>query len=165
MKHASLQKHLRHAPHDIYDLIMDVGSYPAIYPMVKTARITAINLATRDVEMEFNLPAVLGISNPVQVSRVTGVTPTDIHVMTLKSPLKALDMHWQLAAQGVGTLLTFNMAYETGRGFLVDSFLQAAINNIMHDTLQRFEVHAARVLAVKPALAASRKKGHSPGSP
>ena len=159
MKHASLQKHLPHAPQAIYDLIMDIGSYPAIYPMVKTARITATHPGHRDIEMEFNLPPVFGVSDPVQVSRVTGLVPSEIKVTTLKSPLKALDLHWQLKPDRGGTSLTFNMSFETGRGFLVDTMIHTGIGHILSDTLRRFEAHAGQVLAARPI---PRKKGPQP---
>lgn len=163
MNHVSLQKHLPYAPQDIYNLIMDINGYPAIYPMVKSARVVATAPTHRDVEMTFNLPMLPGLQNAVQLSRVIGTPHSDIQVATLKSPIKTLDLRWNLAAvaQG-GTQLTFNMAYETGRGFLVDMFIKGTVQNLINDTMRHFEVHAAATLT--PA-AAGVNRNQSPGRP
>ena len=166
MNRATLQNHLPHTPQDIYDLIMDVGSYPAIYPMVKSAKIVATKATHRDVEMEFNLPGILGISDPVQLSRITSTPPSEIRVTTLKSPLKTLNLRWNLTPQGAGTSLTFQMEYETGRGYLVDKFVQGMIQKMLENTMTQFEAHAAATLNPVPvsAPAVRRQKGRTPGS-
>lgn len=163
MNHLSLQRHLPYKPQAIYDLIMDISSYPAIYPMVKSARVVATTPKHRDVEMTFSLPMLSGLQNPVQLSRVIGAPHSDINVTTLKSPVKALDLCWNLAptAQG-GTQLTFNMAYETGRGFLVDAFIKGALQNLINDTMKRFEAHAATMLT--PAAGWNQNPGRPGGS-
>ena len=167
MTRASLQKHLPHTPQDIYDLIMDVASYPAIYPMVRSAKIVDTKAAYRDVEMEFNLPALLGISDPVQVSRITATPASEIRVTTLKSPLKTLDLQWTLAAHKEGTYLTFHMEYETGRGFLVDKFVRGVVQTMIENTMAQFADHAAATLRPVSAQTpvARPPKGRIPGSP
>ena len=164
MNHVRLQKYLPYAPQDIYVLIMDINSYPAIYPMVKSARVVATAPTHRDVEMRFSLPMLPWLQNPVQLSRVTGTPHGEIKVATLKSPIKTLDLRWNLAtsAQG-GTQLTFNMAYETGRGFLVDAFIQGTVQNLINDTMKQFEAHAAATLT--PVAGRNQNPGRPGGAP
>ncbi len=166
MNHVTLQKHLPYASQDIYDFIMDINNYPAIYPMVKSARVVATGPHHRDVEMTFNLPPVLGIQNAVQLSRVTGTPPSLIQAQTIRSPIKALDLRWDLkpTAQG-GTLLTSDIAYETGKGFLVDIFIQNIVQTLIDDTMKQFTAHAARTLTPVAANQNSGQNlGRKPGS-
>lgn len=176
MKQVIQQKYLPHAPSDVYDLIMDVRSYPALFPMVKSAKMTQTPGGGREVALEFNLPPLVPVKDPVHVARVTGIKPDWIAASRVKSPLKAMDMRWDLkpAGQG-GTNLTFQMDYELGFGFLVNALLQTYIDDLLKKAMTRFEAHAAQTIkpAASPVAAnqnpapgtMQKTKKPTPGSP
>ena len=176
MKHVRQQKYLPHAPSDVFDLIMDVGSYPAVFPMVKSAKMTQGAGGGREVALEFNLPPLVQVKDPVHVARITSCKPDWIVATRVKSPLKAMDMRWDLkAAAGGGTDLTFQMDYELGFGFLVNALLQTHIDDLLKKAMTRFEAHAAQTIkpGVTPVAAnqnpapvkAPAKKKPAPGTP
>lgn len=166
MKHAVQQKHLPYAPADIFDLIMDVGSYPAVFPMVKSAKVLSTQGGAQDVALEFILPPLAPVKDPVHVARVTSCKPDWIAAQRLKSPLKAMDMRWDLksSAQG-GTDMTFQMDYELGFGFLVNALLQTHIDDLLKKSMTRFEGHAAQRLTPVAAVPLHPAKKPTPGSP
>ncbi len=151
MKHVRQQKYLPHAPADVYDLIMDVGSFPAIFPMVKSAKMTTAPGGAQEAALEFNLPPLVPMKDPVHVARITSRKPDWIAAQRVKSPLKAMDMRWDLKqAAGGGTDLTFQMDYELGFGFFVNALLQTHIDDLLKKAMTRFESHAAQTL--KPVV-------------
>ncbi len=176
MKKVIQQKHLPHAPSDVYDLIMDVGSYPAIFPMVKSAKMTRVKGGGQEVALEFILPPLAPVKDPVHIARITSVKPDWIAAQRVKSPLKAMDMRWDLKqAAGGGTDLTFQMDYELGFGFLVNALLQTHIDDLLKKAMTRFEAHAALTIRSTPKPVAANqnpvpakvgsKKKPAPGTP
>lgn len=175
MKQVCQRKYLPHAPADIYDLIMDVGSYPALFPMVRSAQMTRTPGGGLEVALAFNLPPAVSVKDPVHVARVTGVKPDWIAAQRVKGPLKAMDLRWELAPAGNGgTDLAFRMDYELGFGFFVNALLQAHIDDLLKKAMTRFAAHAAQTLGpgakpvaanqnLMPAKARGQKAG--PGSP
>lgn len=159
MKQITLKKHFPYLATDIYDLIVDVGAYPQIYALVKSARVTDDQPGHRDIELELNLAGPFILGGKHQTARVTGIRPQGIQVTGLAGPMKTLNMNWALApAHDGGTHLEFALEYESGRGKLVDMGISGFVNQIVHDTLRQFGDHVTRTLAPASAPAAGRRR-------
>lgn len=159
MKQITLKKHFPYLATDIYDLIVDVGAYPQIYALVKSARVTDDQPGHRDIELELNLAGPFILGGKHQTARVTGIRPQGIQVTGLAGPMKTLNMNWALApAHDGGTHLEFALEYESGRGKLADMAINGFVNQIVHDTLRQFGDHVTRTLVPASAPAAGRRR-------
>ena len=147
MKSKNAQKILPYAPADVFDLIMDVASYPVIFPLVKSARTLKKAASGDEVELVFDLPPVVPVSDPRHVARVTAQKPDWIKAARISGPLKAMDLHWTLkpTAQGC-TDMTFRMDYDLSFGFLLNALVNTQIDDLIQKSLVRFEAHAAQTL-------------------
>ncbi|HEY0901319.1 MAG TPA: SRPBCC family protein [Micavibrio sp.] len=147
MYHKRQQKILPYAPDDVFDLIMDVASYPRIFPMVKSARTLRPSPQGDEVELVFSLPPLLPIKDPVHVARVRGHKPDWISAVRIKGPLKAMDLRWDLQPTPRGeTHLSVQMDYDLSFGFLVNALAQRQIDDLVTQAMDRFAAYAAQQL-------------------
>lgn len=168
VKQFKLSKHMPWSPDQIYHLIMDIDSYPVIYPMIRVARTTRIKSGYRDVEMEFNMAAGAFIKDPALGARITASEPYQIRMTQTKGQLEVLNMDWQLQpASDGGTHLEFQMDYQTGLGLIADNLVFPVVKKMVGETLARFEQHAAVRLAqmVETDQAPVRQRGRGSRRP
>jgi|GEM_PF-2819439 ribosome-associated toxin RatA of RatAB toxin-antitoxin module len=166
IRNKSLQRHLPYPVQSVYDLIMDVSSYPVIFPMVTKAELLPPrgNSPDKHVKLTFNLPPLIRLANPTHIARITGRPHHRIEAAKVQSPLKHLEMAWDLKPSATGgTNMTFRMDYDSGLGFLADAFLNANMDSLLAQAMTRFESHAAKMLksTVTPAAA---NQNQSPAS-
>lgn len=157
MKQITLRNYFPYNTNDVFDLIMDISTYPQIYALVKSVRLLDDQPRHRDIELELNLSGPFILGGKHQTARVTGIRPQGIQVTGLAGPMKTLNMNWVLSpARDGGTHLEFIMEYESGRGRLVDMGISGFVSQIVNDTLRQFGDHVSRTLVLASGPAAGR---------
>jgi coenzyme Q-binding protein COQ10 len=139
------RRSLPYTPEQVFDLVADVERYPEFLPWCE-----ALKVVSREARGETEvLTAEMTVAFNVYRERFkTEVTleraARRISIRYLKGPFKRLENDWHFEAQGDGTLVDFDIAYE-----LRSLPLQVLVGFFFEEALRRlvsaFDARAARL--------------------
>lgn len=139
------RKSLPYRPDQVFDLVADVERYPEFLPWCESLKVISREargegeLLTAEMTIAFNVYRER-IKTEVTLDRGA----RNIRVRYLKGPFKRLETAWQFAAQGAGTLVDFDIAYEfksTALQMVVGFFFEEAVRRMV----AAFDARAARL--------------------
>ena len=144
MPHYAETRILPYAPHQIFDLVVDIEHYPLFLPWCRAARIVS-----RD-DQGFLGELVISFSHITEryTSRVTPKAPVDsegsITVELVTGPFKHLTNHWRFVQHADGTELHFAVDFEF-KSRLLNSLIGGMFTRASEKMVAAF-LHRAKVL-------------------
>jgi len=101
-------RRLPYTPEQMFDLVADVGRYPAFIPWVTAVRIRS------DGATEMVADMIVGFKGLRETftSRVEKTRPSHLHVEYLDGPLKYLRNDWTFRPDGTGCQVDFSVDFE-----------------------------------------------------
>lgn len=127
-----------YAPELLFDLVLDVESYPEFLPWCKAARI--LEYGDGDLLAEL-LVSFKGFETSY-VSKVVFDRPDSIVVEQYSGPFRSLNTQWMFLPEGEGTRLSFELSF---------AFKQPLLNMLMGRTFERAQEKMVRAFAERLA--------------
>lgn len=109
------QRNLKFTPEQLFDLVLDVESYPIFLPWCKGVRKKGAN---QNENFDADLVAGYGPFTETLTCRVTYKPHGSIYVQYLQGPFKHLETTWEFIPIDAGTCLKFKIEFEFSRSFL-----------------------------------------------
>ncbi len=150
MTHYQDSKFVPYRVEDIYDLVLDIASYPEFLPWCKAARITSTHEEGEKTHINADLVIAFAAFRERFSSHVVGDKSANvIKVDYLEGPFKNLDFLWKFAPRQrdeklLGTDVEFAVDFE-----FRSRILQAAIGQVfdlaMRRVMSAFETRAGEI--------------------
>lgn len=99
---------LSYSINSVFDVIIDVGSYPYFLPWCHGSRI----YEQKQSDFMADLIIGFGFLRETWTSHVSYQHPTRIDINYIKGPMKYLNCHWTLAPHPQGSILSFVVDFE-----------------------------------------------------
>lgn len=151
------ERHVRHRPDQMFDLVADVEKYPLFVPLCEALKVRRrVNAGDDAVEI---LVADMTVSYKVLretfTSRVTLDRPRR-HIIAeyIDGPFSRLENHWRFTGTGEGTLVSFSIDYEF-RSRTLALVMGAVFDAAFRRFAEAFERRADAVYGADGALALS----------
>lgn len=132
------QRILPYTPEQLFDLVVDVESYPEFLPWCSASRITK-----REGDV-FYADLIIGYKMIQETygSKVTALRPDHIHVEYLSGPMRQLSNHWRFIEQDDGScLIDFYVDLEL-KNTVFQHLLNTFFNEAIKKMVQAFEKRA-----------------------
>lgn len=136
-------------PDQMFDLVADVGRYPAFLPWCAGARVRTRS----EAEMVADMTIGFGPFRESFTSRVALDRPDRIDVRYENGPFRYLTNHWRFEPDGTGCLVHFHVDFE-----FRSKLLQMAIGAVFHEAVRRMVtafLSRARVVYGPPSVSAA----------
>ncbi len=136
-------RHLPYTAQQMYDLVADVGSYPAFLPWCAAARVRRVIPQGASQVMEADLVISFKVFRERFGSRVT-LWPEDMRIDTeyLDGPFKYMRSNWSFAEAKDGCDVSFFVDFEF-RNAVLQGIIGVVFNEAMHRIVRAFEQRAA----------------------
>ena len=152
-------RNLPYTPHQMFDLVADVGSYAEFLPWVVATRVTS----RTDRELVADMIVGFRMVRETFTSRVKLDRPHALHVDYLDGPLRYLRNDWRFEPDGKGgTDVHFCVDFEFRQ-----KLFERLAGSFFHEAFRRmvaaFERRAAEVYGA-PSASSSQASASAPGS-
>ncbi len=136
MPKISESKILPFTQQQLFDLVLDIESYPDFLPLCSGARI--ISRGPEGIVASLTIAAA-GLEKTYQ-SLVT-VTENTIEAKAIDGPFKYLHNHWEFTASADGTMVECSIDFEL-ESFLLSTLMNVLLSKVYQETLIAFEQRA-----------------------
>ena len=128
-------------PKQLYDLVLDIESYPVFIPQCSKAKILSENPSKQELQAELNID--VGMISTSYISKVTFKSNNLINVDYMSGPLKNLHNKWLFLPHKHGCKLQFFLSYQFDnkifnnlakkignrlKNIMIESFIERATN-------------------------------------
>lgn len=136
-------KLLYFSPSQLFDLVMDIESYPEFLPLCSKSSIESIS--------EEGVVASLTISAAgIEKTYRSLIKANDyiIEVKAIDGPFKHLYNRWEFKAAGDATIVSFEVDFEL-ESFLLSQLMNVLLGKVYNEILDAFEARAGAKYGVK----------------
>jgi coenzyme Q-binding protein COQ10 len=109
------ERHVRHRPDQMFDLVADVEKYPLFVPLCERLKVRRrVNAGDDGIEiLVADMTVAYAMLRETFTSRVTLDRPR-LHIIAeyIDGPFSRLENHWRFDAVGEGTRVSFSIDYE-----------------------------------------------------
>lgn len=125
---------------DIYDLVLDVESYPEFIPWCSAVKI--LNCKDNVINAELNIKyKIFSVS---YISKITYIDKKEIKVELVQGPLKSLQNNWSFAQDKNRSTIDFNINFQTKSSFF-DNLIQKKIEYYTNLLMEAFVKRAGEL--------------------
>jgi len=109
------ERHVRHRPDQMFDLVADVEKYPLFVPLCESLKVRRrVNAGDDGIAiLVADMTVAYKVIRETFTSRVTLDRPR-LHIIAeyIDGPFSRLENHWRFAESGSGSLVSFSIDYE-----------------------------------------------------
>ena len=148
-------RHVRHRPEQMFDLVADVDKYPQFVPLCERLKVRRrVNAGDDGIEiLVADMTVAYKIIRETFTSRVTLDRPR-LHIIAeyIDGPFSRLENHWRFASSGEGTTVSFSIDYEFKSRALA-LVMGAVFDAAFRRFAEAFEMRANQVYGTQGAAA------------
>jgi coenzyme Q-binding protein COQ10 len=143
MHNISEVKILPFSPEQLFNLVMDIESYPTFLPFCTNAKIES----KKDDEIIASLTInVAGLEKTYR--SLVQANDNIIEVKAIDGPFKYLYNRWEFKAYGASTIVSFQIDFEL-ESFLLSKLMDVLLGKIYNEILSAFEKKAEEKYGIK----------------